>query len=365
MDILSSFWFKVFIINWIMNIIAIEFLVIRKLQTVIKEDEKRDSKYKAFRRDDIKWITRPWLFMTCHLSIIRISIGFMAMFGLSFVSQLVTKGLKEDEPIKGVRYVIMRIASWCTGVTVLFMGSGCIYVHGERPKICYKKYLGTDWEPDYDYKRCGSVVSTHSSFLDIMCHAMTQLPCFIAKQEVKNIPSVGPIAIASQCMFVDRHSAINKKQIQQQTIERQKLCEENPNYDPIVIFSEGGTTNGRYLIKFKKGAFVGLRSIFPKVYKYNSFCQSQCTGVIDGLAHYLMGGCIPFSYVSRIELPIFRPNDFFWKHHQKEGEEKWQTYERTIRTLMSEVGEIPTVEESIEDKFEYKNILYPQKKKNS
>ena len=101
------------------------------------------------------------------------------------------------------------------------------------------------------------------------------------------------------------------------------MCEENPNFDPLIIHSEGGTSNGQYLIKFKKGAFVGCRSIWPKVHKFHSHFQSQCTGVVDGLAHYLFGCAIPYSTVTKYELPIFRPNEFFWKHHQKEGEERW------------------------------------------
>jgi len=34
---------------------------------------------------------------------------------------------------------------------------------------------------------------------------------------------------------------------------------------------------------------------------------------------------------------------------------------RVIRQLMSEVGDIPMLDCKIEDKFEYKKILYPKK----
>lgn len=60
-------------------------------------------------------------------------------------------------------------------------------------------------------------------------------------------------------------------------------------------------------------------------------------------------------------MPIFKPNDYFFEHHQKEGEEKWQTYTRVVREIMAEVGQYELVNESIEDKFEYKKILYPHK----
>ena len=30
-------------------------------------------------------------------------------------------------------------------------------------------------------------------------------------------------------------------------------------------------------------------------------------------------------------LPVFEPNDYFWKHHWQEGkEEKWQAYARAL-----------------------------------
>ena len=51
---------------------------------------------------------------------------------------------------------------------------------------------------------------------------------------------------------------------------RQKQSEEHELYDPVVIHAEGGTTNGKYLINFKKGGFVSLLSIWPKVHKWES-----------------------------------------------------------------------------------------------
>lgn len=39
------------------------------------------------------------------------------------------------------------------------------------------------------------------------------------------------------------------------------------------------------------------------------------------------------------EMPVFEPNDYFWKHHWQEGkEEKWQAFSRAVRSLMMEHG---------------------------
>ena len=74
-----------------------------------------------------------------------------------------------------------------------------------------------------------------------------------------------------------------------------------------------------------------------------------------------MSSAIPFSVASRIELPIFRPNEYFFKTHMREGEEKWQKYARVIRDLIAEHGNYELANLEIEDKFEYKNVLYLEK----
>ena len=45
MSIASNKWVIVFFINWLINILAIEFLALRKIKNIINIDEKRDSKY--------------------------------------------------------------------------------------------------------------------------------------------------------------------------------------------------------------------------------------------------------------------------------------------------------------------------------
>ena len=69
-------WLTILLVNWLLNILAIEFLAIRKIKRIINVQEDRDSRFKAFRRLDVKWLNRPWLYMTCHLCIFKIFLGF-------------------------------------------------------------------------------------------------------------------------------------------------------------------------------------------------------------------------------------------------------------------------------------------------
>lgn len=60
---------------------------------------------------------------------------------------------------------------WFTS-RVVCAAVGCMWISYEYPKVCYKKYLGDDWEPDYDKNRTSTVVCNHSAFHDSMMHGM-------------------------------------------------------------------------------------------------------------------------------------------------------------------------------------------------
>jgi hypothetical protein len=165
-------WVKIFLINWIVNILAIEFLAIRKLQKIINVKEERDSKYAPFRRKDIKWMNRAWLYLTCHLSILKTSFAILTCVWCGFANFLITMGTDTTKPLTGIRYKLIRFTHIITSRVVLFCASSAWYIQTKRPKYCYKKYLGPEWKPDYDVKRCGTVIANHTSFLDSPINAM-------------------------------------------------------------------------------------------------------------------------------------------------------------------------------------------------
>lgn len=86
-----DFWLKVFFINWFINIILVEW-ALYKLKRIIDVDEERDTKYKAFRRDDVKWFNRLWLYPTCHLALFKIFSTFFMLIFTSSWAVACTKG---------------------------------------------------------------------------------------------------------------------------------------------------------------------------------------------------------------------------------------------------------------------------------
>ena len=135
-------WVKIFIINWVLNILLIEFMAIRKLKKIITVDEARDSKYQAFRRLDTDYFSRKWLYMTCHFAFAKVFLSFFIVLAGGLVQTSVTIGLEEGKPMVGFRYFMMRVVNYIMAKILLVTSASCIWVYQEKPFFCYKKYLG-------------------------------------------------------------------------------------------------------------------------------------------------------------------------------------------------------------------------------
>jgi lysophosphatidylcholine acyltransferase / lyso-PAF acetyltransferase len=95
------------------------------------------------------------------------------------------------------------------------------------------------------------------------------MPGFATKKSIRKAPVIGVTCIMLGCIFISR-GASEEKRIQtiNQLIERQDKIERDPTYSQIVVFPEGGTSNSRYILNFKKGGFAGLKTVQPIVLKY-------------------------------------------------------------------------------------------------
>ena len=129
------------------------------------------------------------------------------------------------------------------------------------------------------------VISNHVSWVDIFLHMTSEeCPSFMAKHAVEKYPLVGPIAQALQALFVQRDSKDQRGDVVVKLKERIETLKKKPEAFPqVLIFPEGTTSNGEYVISFKKGAFSNLSPI--KIYgikygnrKYNPAFDSIAMG---------------------------------------------------------------------------------------
>ena len=80
-------------------------------------------------------------------------------------------------------------------------------------------------------------------------------------------------------------------------------------------------------------------------------------------AHVMLSGLNLWCSISCLELPDFVPNEYFWKTHLKEGEQKWQCYARCVKEIMAKEGGMGQSNATIEDKWHYKSLVFPKPKK--
>jgi len=64
-----------------------------------------------------------------------------------------------------------------------------------------------------------------------------------------------------------------------------------------------------------------------------------------------------YSTLTMYEMPVFTPNEYFWKNHWDGKEEKWVAFARAVREAMAETGGFELSNTKLEDKVEFKKLI--------
>ena len=93
------------------------------------------------------------------------------------------------------------------------------------------------------------LAANHSSWLDIVALGAVAPVSFIAKDEVRQMPGFGLLARLQDSIFVSRQARTSTR-AQAETIARRLAAG-----DTMVLFAEGTTTSGNYVLPFKSSLF--------------------------------------------------------------------------------------------------------------
>lgn len=212
------------------------------------------------------------------------------------------------------------------------------------------------------YEGASTVVANHSSWFDINLITVLKFPSFTPKLGIKKWPVIGTVCdVVFNSLFINRAGTPEERNKLTEEIAKRQRLSEGGGAPPLVMFPEGCTTNNTELIQFRRGAFMALTSVQPVTFKYSSPWFNPAHDILDVLAHIFLVTCQPYAYATVKELPVFLPNEYFFKHHQREGEERWATYLRVVRHIMAESLGFKETDSKLEDKFTYKELLYPHK----
>ncbi|XP_015688321.1 lysophospholipid acyltransferase LPEAT1-like isoform X2 [Oryza brachyantha] len=131
----------------------------------------------------------------------------------------------------------------------------------------------------------GAIVSNHVSYIDILYHMSVSFPSFVAKESVSRLPLVGLISKCLGCIFVRRESkGSDSKGVAGAVTERVQEVSQHKNSSRMLLFPEGTTTNGDYLLPFKTGAFLARVPVQPVILRYPYTMFSPAWDSMDGIS---------------------------------------------------------------------------------
>ncbi|XP_068639689.1 lysophospholipid acyltransferase LPEAT1-like isoform X2 [Aristolochia californica] len=182
-------------------------------------------------------------------------------------------------------------------------------------------------------ERPGAIISNHISYLDILYHMSSLFPSFVAKRSVARLPLVGLISKCLGCVFVQRESRTSDfKGVSGVVTERVQAAHESKSAPMMMLFPEGTTTNGEYLLPFKTGAFVSKAPVLPVLLRYPYQRFSPAWDTISGVRHVVFLLCQFVNHMEVIRLPVYHPSD--------EEKEDPKLYASNVRKLMANEGNL-------------------------
>jgi len=236
--------------------------------------------------------------------------------------------------------------------------------------ISHKKARISDFLPDYkgsnNNKKAPIIVSNHYSWLDIYYFISSRFcPSFLSKKEVVDYPLIGRIAVGLQSVFVNRDNRDDKNSILDSIEERAAKIRANKNYPQVLIFPEGTTTNGKYLISFKKGAFFTKDPIQIVCLKYQERSFGLSYDVIGDIYCMVFVFC---QFVNRLTVTEFDVFDPEYLGLKGEKEEEWMVYMVKVKEVMRKYLGVENSEAGFYDKKTFYNQIrenMKEKKKSS
>ena len=133
----------------------------------------------------------------------------------------------------------------------------------------------------------------------------------------------------------------------------------------ICIFPEGTTSNGKYLLEFKKGAFSGLTPVKPYFSKCMNTPFEFSIGVLNISLHCYLTLCYLYHSVEIHELPVIEPTEYLYDNYKHLGSNKAEIYQEAVKHIISEVSGFTLSKSSFEAKLNYLSEIQGKMIKNT
>lgn len=182
-------------------------------------------------------------------------------------------------------------------------------------------------------ERPGAIICNHVSYIDILYHMSSTFSSFVAKRSVAKLPLVGLISKCLGCVYVQRESKSSDfKGVSGVVTERVSEAHQNKSAPMMMLFPEGTTTNGDYLLPFKTGAFLARVPVLPVILRYPYRRFSPAWDSMSGARHVVLLLCQFVNHIEVTRLPVYYPS--------QEEKEDPKLYANNVRRLMAKEGNL-------------------------
>ncbi|XP_010532073.1 PREDICTED: lysophospholipid acyltransferase LPEAT1-like isoform X2 [Tarenaya hassleriana] len=252
------------------------------------------------------------------------------------------------------RAVIVRCGRFLSRVLLFVFGFYWIHESYRDSTMDSKPKTTSDKNGENDEaeepERPGAIVSNHVSYLDILYHMSSSFPSFVAKRSVGKLPLVGIISKCLGCVYVQREAkSPDFKGVSGTVNERVREAYQNKSAPTIMLYPEGTTTNGDYLLTFKTGAFLAGTPVLPVILKYPYRRFSLAWDTISGARHVIFLLCQFVNHMEVIHLPVYYPS--------QEEKDDPKLYASNVRRLMASEGNLILSDLGLNDKRIYHATL--------
>lgn len=176
------------------------------------------------------------------------------------------------------------------------------------------------------------VISNHISYADILYCVHRFCPSFVTKSGVLNVPFVGRVTVGLRCVITRVEGQSTGLTASQQVAERCKLASCDTSFPPIAIFPEGTTSNGKFLLKFRTGAFLTGSPVRPILIRYPFEYLDPCY-LRGTLNHVFLMLCQWRNSMHVTILPVWNPSE--------EEKKDPKVYAEHVHAMMKEKLGIP------------------------
>lgn len=112
----------------------------------------------------------------------------------------------------------------------------------------------------------------------------------------------------------------------------------------LCLFVEGTTTNGKRLLRFKKGAFYSKRPVQPSAIKYWGPLFIPTMDIIPQVPHFLILHTQLFASITVLDYPGVELRPEF------KNSTSWEQYAAAVHEVMREGMDVPSSNLNFRDK---------------